>query len=336
MNSSRAVCNRVAHSRWDGSPEPSGRLGRAIPHPLRNPTANRSNWLLGALLLALLPLPGQAAEPAVVRLTRDGGFKQHLSWSPDGKRLLLTRIHQGKMGLWIVNADGSDLKPFLSPTPDTPHFDGHFSPDGKKVVFVLDVLQGTDGKLQINTANADGTDSKVLVPHQAFEESPRFCPDGKRIAWVSTRDGNQEIYTVGSDGKDLRRLTSEIAPDNGPSWSPDGKRLAFASARTGNFEIHVMDADGGRVRRLTNHPSLDYWPAWSPDGRRIAFTSNRDGNYEIYLVNADGSGLRNLTRHPAQDNFAAWSPNGKRLAFVSTRDGGHDVYVMDVSPAEEN
>jgi TolB protein len=287
--------------------------------------------ILGGLTLACLRgAPEAPPPPAVVRLTTDGGFKQHLQWSPDGKRFLLTRIHEGKMGLWVMNADGSDLKPLLVPQPNTPHFDGHWSADGKKVVFVLDILQGTDGKLQINTALADGTGSAVLVPHKAFEESPRWSPDGKRVAWVSTRDGNQEIYTVTADGKETKRLTSEIALDNNPAWSPDGKQLAFASARAGNFEIFTMNADGSGVRRLTSQPSLDYWPAWSPGGKRIAFTSNRDGNYEIYIMNADGSGQRNLTRHPASDNFATWSPDGKRIAFISTRDGGHDIYVQNV------
>jgi TolB protein len=240
--------------------------------------------LAHALALAALPSPCLGSEPpTAVRLTRDSGFKQHLSWSPDGKRLVLTRIHQGKMGLWVMDADGSNLKPFLTPTPETPHFDGSFSRDGKKVVFVLDILQGTEGKLWINVANSDGSDSQVLIPNKALEEAPRLSPDGKRLIWVSTRDGNQEIYTATSDGKDIRRLTSEVAPDNGPSWSPDSKRIAFASARSGNFEIHVMDADGGNVRRLTNHPALDYWPSWSPDGKRIAFISTRDGGHDVYV-----------------------------------------------------
>ena len=292
---------------------------------------NRRAFLSAVALAAFRPRRTDAAEPApTVRLTRDGSFKQHLHWSPDGKRFLFTRLHEAKMGLWVISADGGDLKPLLSPPPNTPHFDGHWSPESTRVVFVLDILQGTDGKLQINTVNADGTDSKVLVSHKAFEEAPRWSPDGKRIAWVSTRDGNQEIYTIGVDGKDMKRLTNEIALDNNPAWSPDGKQIAFASSRTGNFEIHVMNADGGNVRRLTNHPALDYWPAWSPDGKRIAFTSNRDGNYEIYVMNADGTAPRNMTRHPAQDNFATWSPDGKRIAFISNRDGGHDVYVTAV------
>jgi TolB protein len=291
-------------------------------------------FLAGALALPASPraaAPPREAPPAPVRrLTTDSSFKQHLQWSPDSLRLLMTRIHKGQMGLWTVKLDGTALEPLLVPTPTSPHFDGHWSSDGKKVVFVLDILQGSDGKLQINTCTADGKDSKVLIPHQAFEESPRCSPDGTRVAWVSTRHGNQEVYSVKSDGSDLRRLTNDVALDNAPSWSPDGTQIAFASARSGNFEIYVMKADGSEVRRLSRHLALDYWPAWSPDGKSIAFTSNRDGNYEIYLMNADGSRLRNLTRHPGQDNFAAFSPDGKQLAFVSNRDGGHDIYVMDL------
>ena len=69
------------------------------------------------IFLALIcpPLSFGGEKTVVQRLTRDGGFKQHLQWSPDGKRFLLTRIHQGKMGLWTMTADGADLKPLLSP-----------------------------------------------------------------------------------------------------------------------------------------------------------------------------------------------------------------------------
>src|SRR5688500_10399846 len=72
-------------------------------------------------------------DSSPLRLTTDGSFKQHLQWSPDGKRLLMTRIHQGKMALWTIAADGSDLKRLL-PALDTPHFDGHWSPDGARIV----------------------------------------------------------------------------------------------------------------------------------------------------------------------------------------------------------
>jgi TolB protein len=86
---------------------------------------------LAALLAAglwsfLPPLAGREEPPPATRLTSDGGFKQNLQWSPDGKRLLLTRIHKGKMALWTMSADGGALTPLLVPDPDTPHFDGHW------------------------------------------------------------------------------------------------------------------------------------------------------------------------------------------------------------------
>src|SRR5437867_1584760 len=103
----------------------------------------------GAFLLGSVCAAGQPL--AVLRLTRDGGFKQHLQWSPDGKRMLLTRIHQGRMGLWTLAADGSDLRPLLSPEVNTVQFDGCWSPDSKRVLYVHDIQQGTDGRLQINS-----------------------------------------------------------------------------------------------------------------------------------------------------------------------------------------
>jgi TolB protein len=288
--------------------------------------------MVGAIILCVFGVgPSGFAAPStpLLRVTTDGSFKQHLQWSPDGKRFLFTRIHQGKMSLWVMNLDGTDLKRLL-PNHDQPHFDGHWSADGKRIAYVFDRLEGTDGKLQINTCAADGTDDKVLIPHKAFEESPRWSPDGRRVLWVSTRDGNPELYTITTDGKEVQRLTTEVASDLHPAWSPDGKRIAFASGRTGRQKLFLMNADGSATKKITDGEFLDGWPAWSPDGKRIAFVSNRTGNYDIWLMKDDGTGPTNLTKHPAQDTSPTWSPDGKKLALVSTRDGGSDIYLLDL------
>lgn len=286
--------------------------------------------LLTALLaqaLATMPSAHAIAEP--IRLTTDGSFKQHLQWSPNGQQLLFTRIHLGKMAIWVMSADGTSMTRLL-PDLDQPHFDGHWSPDGKRIAYVHDQLQGTDGKLSIRTCAADGSDDRVLVPHQAFEESPRWHPNGRLVLWVSTRDKNPDLYTITSDGKTIRRLTNELAYDLHPFWSPDGKRIAFASGRSGRQKIHLMNADGSGTKKLTDGDSLDGWPAWRPDGKQIAFLSNRSGNYDVWLIGVDGNGLRNLTEHPAHDTSPTWSPDGSQLAFVSTRHGGSDIYIMPV------
>ncbi|MCS7047411.1 MAG: hypothetical protein NZO58_13720, partial [Gemmataceae bacterium] len=166
------------------------------------------NRFLRGLLVLTMPTTGAgvAAAQEVQRIATFRDFIQHLQWSPDGKHFLVTRIHAGKMGLWTMNAtDGGDLKAVMPKEP-MPHFDGHWSPDGKRLVFVYDQLQGTDGKLQIDLIDPDGSNRKNLVPHQAFDEAPRWSPDGKHVAFVSTRDKNQDIWLCDADGKNLKRL----------------------------------------------------------------------------------------------------------------------------------
>ena len=175
-----------------------------------------------------------STEP--IRLTNNRDFLQHLSWSPDGKQFLVTRIHGGKMGLWTLEATGGDLKRLL-PDNAEPHFDGHWSSDSKKIVFVYDKLQGTDGKLQIDVINADGSEHKNLLPHKAFDESPRWSPDGKRIAWASTRDKNQDIWICDADGKNqkvyvLDRASLEILTSFGDGGRQPGQFFAVHSIAT--------------------------------------------------------------------------------------------------------
>jgi len=270
----------------------------------------------------------QLQDASLLKVTNDGSFKSHLVWSPDGKKLLFTRIHQGKMELCTVKAEKSaEVIALVVPSPNTPHFDGHWSSDGKSIVYVHDILQGTDGKLQINEVSADGTGAKVLIPHKAFEESPRYSPDGKHLAWVSTRDGNQEIYSMELANQKVQRLTQDQGFDNNPNWKPDGSRIVYSSSRFGNFEICSMKKDGTGVLRLTNDSAMDVWPVYSPDGKAIAFTSNRTGSYNVFVMNEDGSGVRNITNNKSINNFAAWSPDGNRIAFISNFQGSYEVYI---------
>ncbi|HZZ79226.1 MAG TPA: hypothetical protein VFE62_11945 [Gemmataceae bacterium] len=272
------------------------------------------------------------SRPGPTRLLKLSGFLQHLQWSPDGKKFLFTRVNYGgKMGLWTVNIDGTELTQLLPKAPN-PQFDGCWSRDSKRILFVYDILQGTDGKLQLDLMNADGSGQKNLLPHKtAFEESPRYSSNGEKIAWTSTRNKNQDIWIMNADGSAMKALTTDPAIDHSPTWAPDSKRIAFVSARAGNLDIWVMNADGSEQKRLTDHPRIDTWPVWSPDGKKIAFTSNRDGNYEIYLMNPDGTGQQNLSQHPGSDHWAAWSPDARKLAWISNRDGEYAIYVQEVS-----
>lgn len=318
------------------------------------------------MLHCLILLMGQATAPSAVqgsipvpvRLTTDGDWKGHVRISPDGTALHFTRIRPTKergplMELAVVPLGKKDqgqnsgiptllgdIKPLLKPDPGIPQFDAHIHPDGSRISYVHDILQGTDGKLHIHTARIDGTESKIAIPYVAFEESPRWSPDGKQLLWVSTRNGNQELYKSGPQGEGIVRLTNHPDADNQPWWSPDGKEIVFVSYREGGARLYKMKSDGSSAKRLIPPRSgqgapgsglgSEGWPVWSPKGDRIAFSCLVQGQSDIFTVKPDGTDLRRITDHPAQDTFPAWTPDGKALLFCSGRDGGTDIYAVQV------
>lgn len=277
-----------------------------------------------------------ASSAKIERVTTDGYLKQRPAWSPDGSSLLFARHEGSSIFLYLRSADGKTTRRFND--HHEPEYDAVYSPDGKRIAFTFVKTSPNQGDVDVHTINPDGKNAApfaVTAGKLSHEESPTWSPDGKFIAFSSTRDGNQEIYIAPADAPatEPRRLTNIPSTDAHPAWSPDGKSIAFATDRWGDLEIALIDVKSGDVKRLTESRRLDDYPAWSPDGKAIAFTSNRDGNFEIYVMNADGSAPRNLTRQRGIDNFAAWHESG-RITFVSNREGQFDIYIQKLSPEE--
>ncbi len=147
------------------------------------------------------------------------------------------------------------------------------SPDGRQIVFNLagqlvayDVVSGR---------------SRELAKSGGRSDWPAFSPDGRRVAFGSSRGGDVELYIVGIDGSGLRRLTTRRGLDMRPSWSPDGRWLAFTSVRSGNYEIAVMPSSGGEPVLVTRHQERDDFVTWHPSGRSLLWVAEREGRHDL-------------------------------------------------------
>ena len=192
-------------------------------------------------------------------------------------------------------------------------------------------IQGKDLDFSIYMMDDDGRNVRKLTDTPFSEESARWSPDGKAIAFsrdidiALTTKMQTELFIMDVDGTYEIRLTDHPEIDGpGLAWAPDGEQIAFVSTRSGNIDIHVIDLASRTVKQLTNNAvlgGLSAAPDWSPDGEHIAYQQVVPGQGRtIYTMDADGRNQKPLV--PADGLFKhgpRWSPDGDAILYGETK-----------------
>jgi TolB protein len=199
-----------------------------------------------------------SSNQATTQITDLGGPTRNPAWSPSGKSIAFQYSPNvaGPYSLYVIPAvNASPLTlPHLPKPLASNCADPAWSHDGSKIA--------CDGRGDIWTMTADGKGRRPLK-NPGLDANPSWSPDGKLIAFGSTRSGSSQIWVMSSKGGAVRELTGRSRSDGqnfDPSWSPDQKTIAFASNRDGNLEIYSMSASGSNQRRLTTDPGVDLVP----------------------------------------------------------------------------
>lgn len=201
-------------------------------------------------------------------------------------------------------------------------------------------------RFQLLVADADGSDPQTVVTSNEPLLSPRWSPDGSRLAYVSFESKKPVVYVqnLGTGGRTA--VANFRGSNSSPAWSPDGRRLAVTLSREGGSQIFVMNADGSGAQRVMTSGSIDTEAHFTPDGGALLFTSDRGGSAQIYRLNLANKAVERLTFEGSYNVSPRPFPDGKGFAFVR-RDGGRyqiatqdyatkQVQVLTAGPGDES
>src|SRR5262249_13839679 len=171
-------------------------------------------------------------------------------------------------------------------------------------------------------------------PEPGLYFTPRFSPDGKRLALAVGPPGNRDIHVWLRDT--LTRLT--FTQNNWtPVWTPDAKHIAFVSQSLGANSIQWIRADGAReTQALLESKSALRAYSFSPDGQRLAFDElGMDTGFDLWTLPLDVSDPEHpkpgkpeiFLRSPKNEQEPAFSPDGRWIAYTSAESGPFEVYV---------
>ena len=313
---------------------------------------------------------------AIQQLTdpQNGAHDLSASWSFDGEQIVFARAQGGVSGLWLISQSGGDPRELLS--DEFKNGEPSFMPGDQHIMFSsnrsgpinmwavhvnsgqLSQLTSGGGSDQHPSVSKEGLiaytqfshqtdlhllavesrDSQKLTSWSKDNFGGRFSPDGREIAYHSTRDGDAEIWIRSTDPANSaeRQLTDDSAEDVLPAWSPDGEWIAFLSNREGPHHLFVARADGsGRPRRVTDLnipiPSLVWGVSlsvrWTPDGESIGVVVPGAQGSSLWVIDRDGSRKEEL--YPGVLRFD-WYLDRTRIVYSTLGPDGLELRTANL------
>ena len=173
----------------------------------------------------------------------------------------------------------------------------------------------------LQRSDYDGARAVTLLQSREPILSPRFAPDGKRIAYVSFEQKRPRIFVQHIDTGRREQITNFEGLNGAPAWSPDGSRLAFVLSKDGNPDIYVMNVASRQITRVTAGPGINTEPFWGKDGNTLYFTSDRGGKPQIYKQSIGGGGAERVTFVGNYNANPKLSADEKTLVMIHRQQG---------------
>ena len=274
------------------------------------------------------------------------------AWSPDSYSL----VYSMAGSLWrqeLRSATAEQLTVGRDSDGAGYDYQPDWSPDGRWIVFA----RYDHDAVELWSLDMRDGQTRKMTSRGAVNVEPRFSPDGKRLAFVSTSyKGHFHIF-IGRFKDGLLSNVQQLTPENvsplpryyysqvdheiSPVWTRDGSGILFISNRghihgTGGF-WKIKTEPGSEAQEI--HYEETNWkarPDFSPDGKRMVYASYLGQSWhQLWVMPAAGGDTFPIS-YGAFDNVnPRWSPDGSKIAFISNRGGNTSLWVQTIPGGEQ-
>jgi serine/threonine protein kinase/Tol biopolymer transport system component len=236
---------------------------------------------------------------------------------PGRSELLLKGMAEGsetEWPVWVLPVPGGSLRPVGNVLAHA----ATWSPDGHHIVYAF--------KSGLYECNADGSDSRQLIPVPGVAFAPRFSPDGRRLRFTvrNTEQRTSSLWEAAADGTGLHAVLpdwNKPAQEFGGAWTPNGDYFLFEATQDHSENIWALREGGSLFRKagtaptqLTVGPLMFSNPTPSPDGKKL-FVIGQQRRFD--LVRLQGKSQFSIYAPGVSAGEADFLPNGEWMVYVA-------------------